>query len=337
MSGRVPTVLLVSGLVGAALVAGCQRAYPEASADAVLRFLRNARLNGRLRVCWPAGQAYVEKVMRADAALRDALAAVAPIQTFDALWSREDPQWRAKFEQKPAETPADETQGMTTGPAGTGVSQALDALAAAIEQVPAGIALDTPNQKDAFVQKVWEALAVEGVPLRGHVAQIEALGDLHKRLEDRIASCCQSFAADASGLTFSDEACQHDVDALYGELAAALRVREEAFLKYAAEQMAQVHARIGKVNKQKQRDEYLELDNIREYFDGVLRDGWLKRLDDRIRAADRKLAAHQAGTKLLAPAEAKFLPDELARMKERYATLSQRVHALLTSPASEAK
>lgn len=332
MNVRGRSVRLASGLLAAAVLAGCGPVYPEPSAEAVLRSIRNARLHGRLRVCWPEGQAYVEKVMKADAALRAALNAVAPVQTVDALWAREDPRWRAKFPPRPpgqADARAD-----TPGPAGTAVAGALDSLAAAIKLTPDGLALDTLESHDAFVRDVWAALAVDGVPLRQHVAQAEALGDLLRRLETRVASCCASYALEAGGLTFSDEACQRDVDALYDELADALRRREDAFLRHAAERMQDVQTRLARIDKQKQRDEYLWLDNTREYFDNVLRDGWLKSLDDRIRAAERQLAAQRAQPSAADPAAAKFLEGELVRLKERHATLSQRVSAIMTPPTA---
>ncbi len=333
MNVRGRSVRLASGLLAAAVLAGCGPVYPEPSAEAVLRSIRNARLHGRLRVCWPEGQAYVEKVMKADAALRAALNTVAPVQTVDALWAREDPRWRAKFPPRPPGQ-ADGAHAGTPGPAGTAVAGALDSLAAAIELTPDRLALGTLESHDAFVRGVWDALAVDGVPLREHVAQTEALGDLLRRLEERVAACRASYAPGAGGLTFSDEACQRDVDALYDELAGALRRREDAFLRYAAERMKDVQARLGRIDKQKQRDEYLWLDNTREYFDNVLRDGWLKGLDDRIRAAERQLAAQPAQPSAADPAAAKFLEGELVRLKERHATLSQRVSAIMTPPTA---
>jgi hypothetical protein len=341
--GRIAT-LMMSVLSAAALWTGCGQVYPEPSEQAVLDFLRNARLNGRLRVCWPAGQAYVESVMRADAALRNGLTAAAPIQTVDALWPPEDPRWRDKFKPEAVESPArgshDAEGGPPTATAATEPSrresasaQALDALASVIEQIPVGLTLDTPESKAAFVRNIWDALAVDGVPLRDHVVQIEALGDLQSRLNERISTCCDRFDRAAAGLAFANEGCQSEVSALYDELAAVLHAREEAFLEHAAAQMAGVHARLATVDKQKQRDEYLLLDNTREYFGRILREGWLKRLDDRIRAARRQLAEHESGRQPLAAAEAAFVKSELERLAERYATLSKRVQAILSPPA----
>ena len=344
MSGHRRTVTSMMCVLGAAVWwTGCGAVYPEPSEQAVLDFLRNARLHGRLRVCWPAGQAYVERVFRADAALRQVLTAAAPLQTVDALWPWEDPRWREKFPPKPPPTLADEVRDVAgslshaTAPAEPGqpesaAAPALDALATAIEQVPDGLALDTPELKAEFVRRVWDALAVDGVPLREHVAQIEALGDLQQRFNDRIAACSDRYDPAATGLTFPDEICQGEVAALYDELAAALQAREEAFLAHAAAQMAHVYARLATVDKQKQRDEYLLLDNTREYFTRILREGWLKRLDDRIRAARHLLAQHESGHRKLPAAHAAFVQNELERLSARYAALSGRVQAILAPP-----
>jgi len=323
MTGRPwPALMMVGSLVMA--VTGCQRSYPQPSAEAVLNFLQNARLHGRLRVCWPAGQEYVERVMRADAALREALRQWAPIQTVDDLWARDDPRWRSE-RQVATGSPGAE-------PAPTAVAAALDALSAAVAQLPQGLPLTGTDSPAAFVDRVWQALAIDGQPLRDYVAELEALGRLQIRLRTRIVECAAHFDTNAAGLSYQDDNCRSQVDALYDELAAALRAREQRILEYAAGRMAAVYARINQVDKQKQRDEYLLLDNTREYFDNLFRDGWLKRLDDRIRAAHQKLAAHRSGKLTLLASEAAFLERELERLKHRYAALSQQVEATLKAP-----
>ncbi len=328
MSGRLwPTLITVGFLVTA--VVGCQRAYPQPSAEALLSFLQNARLHGRLRVCWPTGQAYVEKVMRADAALHKALRDCAPIQTVDDLWSRDDPRWQTGLD---AGRSAD-----SGGAAGAAVSAALNALAVAITSLPADLPPTSAATGATFVEQVWQALAVDGRPLSEYVAEVQELGQLQTQLRMQVTQCAASFDMNTGGLAFTDENCQRAVDSLYDKLAALLDAREERLLEYAAAQMAGVHARINRVNKQRQRDEYLLLDNTREYFDNLLRDGWLKRLDDRIRAANHRLTAHRTGKAKLAANEAAFLEREVERLKQRYESLSQRVEAALRAPGAQSE
>ena len=275
--------------------------------------------------------------MKADAALQKALATPISVSSIVMLWPQDDPQWREEFKSAADETasPTDQRESQPT--TALNPDAALATLAEAVAQVPTGLALDTAEAREAFTRKVWGALAVDSVPLKEHVEQMKALGAAEQQLREKVAACAGAFADEVSGLRFTDEACQREVDALYEEWRAQLAAQQEVFLQYAREQMAHVPERIGQVDKQKQREEYLYLDNTREYFDRVLREGWLKHLDDRIRQVQRKLAQHEAGEERLADAEVSFLRRNLERLEDGCAKLLKQVDAILPPASAETR
>jgi hypothetical protein len=305
-------------LAGLTLLAGCEQHYPQPDGEALLRFVKNARLNGKLRVVWPDGMRYLEQVMQADAQLRrQLLAAAGPVNAAVMLWPKDDPRWRDVDALRPAPEPTTDDD-PAAAPAAP-FQNAYDELAAAVGALPAGLA-PADARSTAFSERVWEALAVDGLPLREYVDRLAAIADRRARLHNRIAKCQDSFDPEAAGLTFGDPECQRKTDALYDELARALAAHREAFYQYARDHMAEVQRRIDQVDKQREREEYLLLDNTREYFKNTL-DGWLKEYKNRTREIEQALENHASGQQKLAPPVAAFYERRITELEQERAAL----------------
>lgn len=78
-----------------ATTAGCA---PEPSEQAVLSYLSNARVHGEVQRAWPAGQEYVDKVLKIDAELQKELAPLGAVASAESLWPKDDPRWRDQEE-----------------------------------------------------------------------------------------------------------------------------------------------------------------------------------------------------------------------------------------------
>lgn len=269
------------------LLAGCEQYHPQPDAEALIRFVANARLNGKLRVVWPEGMDYLENVMKADAELRaKLLEAAGPVNAAVMLWPKDDPRWRDVDSLSPApQTVSDDAP--TTAPAAPFQTE-YDELVAAVEALPADLAERAGTSTTALSERVQEALAVDGVPLRDYVDHMARLADLRARLHSRIGACRESFAEEATGLAFDDAECARQVSALYDELAQALAAHREGFREFAVQRMEAVDARIGEVDKQREREEYLLLDNTREYVKDTI-EGWLKEHKNRIRTLEQRV------------------------------------------------
>lgn len=283
--------LTVGLLTGLSLLAGCERYYPEPDGEALIRFVKNARLNGKLRVVWPAGMTYLETLMKADAALHaQILEAAGPVNAAIMLWPKDDPRWR-DVDTLPPEGTLISDDAPATAPAAP-FQGAYDELIAATAALPSGLPESDVTGQPAFSQRVQEALAVDGRPLRDYVDRIANLADLRARLHNRIAQCQQSFDPEATGLTFRDPDCQQATSALYDELDAALTSHRMAFRAFARARLADVLARIDTLDKKRDREEYLLLDNTREYFKRTF-ESWLKEYKYESLLADDKLTKDQ--------------------------------------------
>lgn len=207
------------GLLGV-LAVGC-RPQLAPDQDAILYYLRNARVQGEVKRVWPEGQKYVDKILKADAGLQKEVSRLAVWQRVEALWPRDDPRW-PDVQQLSTEIKAlDEL--LTAGRKKR--EELLGGLRKAVEDVPPTLKL-SESGKTEFVQKVWEELA----PAEPEIA---ATAQTHVRLFRAVRAAAGDFDPQGPGLKFNNSGTQQQIDQSYRELEERLRQQREGFLQYA--------------------------------------------------------------------------------------------------------
>ena len=241
---------------------GCEGTYPQPSEDAVYYFLANARLRGRMRVCWPEGQAYVVTVTKADAALQSELTALRGLLTFEAWWDRDDPRWEDT--EKVKEHAEELTKLANEGAMKR--AECLEKLHAALDKLPAGLSWADDAARAAFKERLWTALGCEGAPLENVVRRLEELLAARLRLFEKAAACAESRSKSARGMVYDDEACQKAMDELFAAYKGQATAEHERFFEWAARRMAENAPILKTIDKQKERECYNLLDNERTYI-----------------------------------------------------------------------
>ncbi len=238
---------------------------PPPSEDAVLYYLRNARVRGPVRRAWPEGQAYLDQIMKHDAALRKEVNKLTAVTTVESLWSADDQRWQSK---SAIEEQIGDLEKLldSNGEHREACRKDLDAIGTAVEAVPAGLSLDDPTAKAAFVGRVWEALYVRHVPLRDHVENVEATVRMRLELYSAVLSAAGDFDSAQAGLKFTDAERQAAVDQQYGAFAQCLRSNRETFIAQAEQDMVAAAQKLQSVDKKRQRVNYELLNNERKYL-----------------------------------------------------------------------
>jgi hypothetical protein len=245
-----------------ALLAGCDGVYPEPSEDAVYYFVANARLGGKMRVCWPAGQAYAVGITKAHAELQKELGKIRELLSYEADWPKDDPRWH---DAQAVETHVEELAKLADEGADAR-REKLRALGEAVDKLPEGLTFDDEPAKEAFKQRLWEALAVDS----DDITYLEEFLTMRLRLFEKVRECAGTLNTSAAGLHFTDASHQGEVGALYDAFTQRVAGKRERFFNYASEQMAEIRPLIAKIDKQKERDEYNLLDNRRSYFRNII-------------------------------------------------------------------
>ena len=86
---------------------------------------------------------------------------------------------------------------------------AFDALAAALEKLPQGLAFADDAARDEYVARLWQALAVEGQPLKEHMHCLEELAAARLQVFETAGECSESVDKSADELRFTDGGLQH--------------------------------------------------------------------------------------------------------------------------------
>jgi hypothetical protein len=287
-------------LVGAVWFGGCSLAPPP-SEEGVLWYLRNARVEGRVRRIWPAGQAYVDRILSLDAELTRARARLAVWTADTSLWGKDDPRWA---DPEAIDAHLEELEEVLDGEAHARRQQ-LRKLSEAIGEVPDSLPLGDAAAREAFEARVWAALAVDGVPLEDAVAELEALVARRRVL----------YEAARAGL---DEA-QH------AALLRSMIERRDRFIAYAAERLAEIASREQQIDKRDTRDEFDGLFDERKYLRDALLDipkHYYARAEE-ARAA--LLRAEQAG----ATSDVAVLAARVRKLEQQQQATRERVDAIL--------
>lgn len=301
-----------------ALLPGCENAYPEPSQDAVYYFVANARLGGKMRVCWPEGQAYAVGITKASAELQKELNKIRELMSYAAQWPKDDPRWR---DAQAVEEHAEELARLASEGADAR-QKTLKALGEAVDQLPEGLTFDDEPAQAAFKQRLWEALAVDS----DDIAYLEGFLNMRLRLFEKVREYGESLDASASDLRFADVSHQGEVDTLYDAFATHVAAERERFFDYASERMAEIRPAIREIDKQEERDEYTLLDNKRSHFVNTI-EGIQRGLRELIKAQEEKLAQCEKA-KTPKQTEITFHKNRIERLKTELAHVAQRGKAI---------
>ena len=294
---QLPMLVGLGMILPVGLQAGCWRA-PSPSEEAIIEYLRNARVHGKVRRAWPEGQKYVDSVLNADAKLQKELDLLREYTATDALWPQADPRWQDEVAIAAAvESLTDLCEGRK------GRRQLLlRELGRAIDQAPQGLQHETDADKASFADRVWWALSIMDANLRSGfvIRDLEAVAEAHLNLTRLVQGCEGAFDTDRPGLNITDAREQKGLDAHHGALRHRLDLRREAFLDHAESVLSGMAPLLRTVDKRRNRGDY-------EYF--TYRSAYLK---GELRAIVKRLQAATAQT----TAELEQLQAEVARADE---------------------
>ncbi len=327
---RLIPVLAIALLAQLGLNGGCRPELP-ADKEAVLRYLRAARINGEVRRLWPEGQAYVDAVLKADADLTKTYASLLAYADVRQLWSRDNPQWcDADAVQKKADelAVAAETGGVER-------MSARRALEDAIRKVPPGLNL-TGDAKREFVEQVRGALAVDDLALRDFITQLENRAKALLIVYGTAAPHADTLVIEESRPRFSSAELQARFDRSYDTARDSLEAGLEHTLRCCEQEMIAYAKRIGGLEGAEQ--QYVR-DRYKHYRDRATR--LIRELrNERARAqkvekaAEKRVRRASDDTRAAAEAALAFTKREVERLDGRITTLQQRVNDMLARAES---
>jgi len=299
---------------------------PPPSEDAILYYIRNARVRGPVRRAWPAGQKYLDAIMKHDAALQQEVRPLAAVTTLESLWPKSDPRWQ---DRGALETQVKGLEKLLapTGGGKEARDRELRDLQQAVEAVPAGLTFDTPERKAAFGGKVWDALAVRYVPLAEYVADLEAAVQARLDLYWTVLLAADDFDAARPGLWFKDAGRQATLDQQYDAFAQRLRAARETYLARADQDMVADAKALATINKRQQRLQYEALTNESKYLRDEL-EALAKRLSTQAEQAANELKKLQAQLKQANTEQKTKLETELAFCRQRAEELDAEAKAV---------
>ena len=323
---RTRKILVTTGLAVLACLGliGCGGASPQPSEDAVYYFLANGRLHGKMRVCWKAGQDYAVAVMQADNALQDELNQIRALLTYDASWDRDDERWTdATAVKEHAEELA-----KLVGEGAKNREKCLADLRVALDKLPEGLTWADAAAKDAFKQRLWTALDLDGEPLDAAIRRLEDVLAARARLYEKVAACAASRSKQAEdALTFGDANCQREVNELFAAYQTQIEAEREHFFAWAQARVGEIAPEIKTIDKQKERERYNLLDNEKTYIRKSL-EAMQKELREMIKAAGAQVEQLK---KDASPdsVELKRLEEEISIRGAQLAELLKRSDAIL--------
>jgi hypothetical protein len=204
-----------AALLALAAFAGCAQRPPDA--DELVNYVRNARVSGPVRKLWDAGQAYIDAVMKQDAAYRRATARLADLEV--PTWKADDSHWR---DAAAVRARADGLAGLAEPDALQAREDAFAKVAEAVDAVPSGL------DRAAVVARVWEALGYAPHTQATLDERHRALLDAHLRVLGFVEQNAAAFRPASQGLVFEDERITRQVAEAHATLMSLqLQTREE--------------------------------------------------------------------------------------------------------------
>lgn len=266
---RTQTLLLISGLcvVGGVGGMGCTKSPPPPNQESLIYALGTLRFGGAGGRLWPEGQAYYEAIRGAYQQWRAEVQLLAAQAVPEALWPKDDPRWQDP-EARQVEIRRLDPHVADTGERRQARDKALEALEAAVANVPAGLGLTDGPRKAEFVGRVWHALANRREATRTEVAALEALVRDRQRLyrpAHATAAPADTQPEDEQAAT-APTAAAPSFDEAYEELRQALRQHRDASLIEAGRRLERVEAMLRQTDKREEPQEFLLLTSERNYL-----------------------------------------------------------------------
>jgi hypothetical protein len=298
-----PLALLLSILTG-----GCVP-QPPASEDAVLYYFRGASVHGQVRRTWPAGQKYVDSVLKADSALKSELAPFMDLLAVGSFWHADDHQWQ---DEAVRQARLDELTLLVKGEYAK-YQQLLDARDRAIETTPDGLDLTDPLAKSRFIDTVRDVLGPDAQDL----AELRENAEKRLKFGQMVESHAERFDAQKPGLSFTDAAAQQSVRQAHAEIRADLLAHRDARLEWLRRALLETVTRLKEINRRDNAFEYQYLIDRRKALQ--------TELVDMPKAARAEIEALQKLADGKAPTKAARIEELEAQRK----TLKERVDAVL--------
>jgi hypothetical protein len=317
----VPMMALMAALSG-----GCQPEL-QPSEDAVLTYLRSARVDGKVQRAWPEGQRYIDEVLAADAKLQKAIAPLRATFRPDALWLPTDPRWRDQ------EALSERVKSLTEA-LGDEASRKRDELTTALQDAIANIPKDLPAASDGpagFIERVRAALALSGldmgVSLPEGVDRAASYARQHLDLLTQVAELPpEAWSKDAPGLAVAEPAQREEIHAKHDDLRERIDEHVAAFCDYARQEMIDSLGRTRSMEGEGAPKRQFVLESSRRAFLRKQLENLPKPLRTAVEQARKDAPAGDAGTGGEAPSG---LAQHLARLEAQLDSLSQRVESAL--------
>ncbi|MFH1745501.1 MAG: hypothetical protein ABIG44_00490 [Planctomycetota bacterium] len=337
-------LLLLGGLLGATMgTFGC--APPPASEDALLYYLEIARFDGKVRRTWPAGQAYLDEVMRYRMALGRKMNLLTESIKPEALWAAGDPRWQdsaaliAHIEdlEKRLNTPAELLKSLEELKEVDALSHAelLDELAEALEAVPDGLSFARDAGRADFVRRAWDALAGGRTALERSISRAEARVREQIVLYREVLAEVEQFDSSRPGLHVLDAGLDAELNTrLTAPRTMSAAIRND-FIGYAQLRLRVLEPQVVQTDKRTERAEYELLSSERQYWRDELaslpkevNDAALE-VEKRLKTARKKLEKAAADAQAAHQAEVEFCEERLEELRDRQDTLVDRVKEVL--------
>lgn len=344
-------LLLLGGLLGATMgTHGC--APPPASEDALLYYMEIARYNGKVRRAWPAGQAYLDRVMQYDVALDRKLGLLGEMRTPESLWANADPRWkdREALEKHVSdlEKRLDEPQELLDSTEDLKEVDALlrrelmERIGEALDDVPEELPFTSDAAKADFVRRAWDALA------GGRASRERAISWLEARVRERLVlyrevlAEIEQFDTTRPGLHVLDAGLDVELNSHLMALRTDMAAVRARFIEYAQLRLRVLEPQVVQTDKRTERAEYELLSSERQYWRDELA-GIPKDVNDaataaekRLKQAKKQLKQANAEESRLLEAEVAFCEARIEELRAQQRELEQRIGAILERADADA-
>ena len=325
-------------LVAVVFTGGCKPQFPPGE-EVIFDYLRKAPIEGRVRRAWPAGQAYLDKVLKARAALLKEMEPLYALTHPSKLWPHDDPRWQDETQV------ADLMAELVDLAAGQRKKYEIAArkFAEAIADVPAEFDFAAGDKRTPFLAQVWSSLKYDGQAqqLTDVIASLEGLAIEYGNLAHAVTECKEHLDKTTVGLHFKDDSCQTRVDELHGTLLAQLREGREQAAQEAEKDLLDTVSKRKDVDRSAEKLDYEYYTDKRKYLLGLLEDipkrlhtqvekaqDKLKEAQDNLTEAQSEAAGAEGEAAALAQAKLDFHTQYLQFLTAEEAKWKQRVEAI---------